>query len=94
VTQRELALRPSLRWRLAEAWSTQAEVRLADVQSDEPGGARRPFFFPTAGTDVETSARVSWDPNRYLGFALAYFGRKPGGRAWQHDLRLESTARF
>jgi hypothetical protein len=94
VDQRELALRPNLRWRLAETWSTQADLRLADVRSDEPAGARRPFFFPTAGTNVETTARISWDPSRYLGFALAWFGRKPGGREWQHDLRLESTARF
>jgi len=94
VGQRELALRPTLRWRVAEAWSAQAEVRVADVRSDEPAGARRPFFFPTAGTNVESSARVSWDPSQYLGFALAWFGRKPGGREWQHDLRLESTARF
>ena len=94
VSQVETALKPSLRWRLRESWSLQGEVRLSDVKSDEPVGARRPFFFPTPGTNVEASSRLSWDPNRYLTFALAYFARKPGGRTWQHDLRLESTARF
>ena len=94
VAQTESAVKPSLRWRLARAWSVQSELRLADVQSDEPAGSLRPYFFPTPGTEVETSARVGWDPSRNLTFALVWFGRKPGGRTWQHDLRLESTARF
>lgn len=94
VEQRELALLPSLRWRVADRWSLQAEWRVSDVQSDEPAGARRPFFFPTAGTNVENSTRLAWDPRRSLNFALAWFARKPGGLEWQHDLRLESTARF
>jgi len=94
VEQRELALLPSLRWRVADRWSLQAEWRVSDVQSDEPAGARRPFFFPTAGTNVENSTRLAWDPRRTLNFALAWFARKPGGLEWRHDLRLESTARF
>ena len=94
VSQVETALKPSLRWRIAETWSLQAEVRVSEVKSDEPAGVRRPYFFPSAGANVEASNRLSWDPNKYLTFALAYFARKPGGRKWQHDLRLESTARF
>jgi len=85
---------PSTRWRVGEQWSLNANLRLADVQSDEPMGAIRPYFFPTPGTNVEASSRLAWDPSRHLSFALAYFGRKPGGQEWQHDLRLESTARF
>jgi hypothetical protein len=94
VEQRELALLPSLRWRVADQWSLQASWRISDVQSDEPAGARRPYFFPGAGTNAEASTRLAWDPNRNLSFALAWFARKPGGLEWQHDLRLESTARF
>ena len=94
VSQIETALRPSVRWRLAEAWSIQGDVRLSDVQSEEPPGSRRPFFYPSPGTNVEATSRLGWEPSRYLTFALAYFARKPGGRQWQHDLRLESTARF
>ena len=66
VRQTERALRPSLRWRLAEAWSIQAELRVSDVQSDEPVGSRRPFFYPSPGTNVETTNRLSWEPSRYL----------------------------
>ena len=94
VSQVETALKPAVRWQLFNAWSIQAEVRVSDVQSDEPVGVRRPFFYPTPGTNVEATSRLSWEPNRFLNFALAYFARKPGGREWQHDLRLESTARF
>ncbi|HOX26259.1 MAG TPA: hypothetical protein PLL30_06680 [Candidatus Krumholzibacteria bacterium] len=94
VSQTELAGKPSARWRLGRAWSAEADVRLASVQSDEPPGSRRPYSFPLPGANVETSARLAWDPNRFLNFALAWFGRKSGGREWQHDLRLESTARF
>jgi hypothetical protein len=94
VSQREVALRPSVRWRLAQRWSAQADVRLADVNSDEPPGSRRPYFFLPPGTNVEAATRIGWDPSRYLNVAVAWFARRPGGRMWQHDLRLESTARF
>ncbi|MDD5720053.1 MAG: hypothetical protein PHQ53_10255 [Candidatus Krumholzibacteria bacterium] len=94
VSQRELALRPSVRWRLARNVSTQAEIRIANVTSDEPAGSRRPYFFSLPGTNVEASNRLGWDPNRNLTVSLAWFARKPGERKWQHDLRLESTARF
>ncbi len=94
VHQTEIALRPSVRWQLAETWSLQGEVRVSDVKSTEPTGVRRPFFYPSPGTNVEATSRLGWEPSRYLTFALAYFARKPGGRQWQHDLRLESTARF
>jgi len=94
VSQRESAVKPSLRWRIARSWSVQGDLRLASVTSEEPPGSRRPYTFPLPGANVETSARLGWDPSKYLTFALAWFGRRPGGREWQHDLRLESTARF
>ena len=94
VRQREWALKPSLRWQVREHWSLQAQWRLSEVASDEPAGAQRPYFFAFPGTNADASSRLSWEPNRYLSFALAWFGRKPGGQEWQHDLRLESTARF
>ncbi|MBD3220533.1 hypothetical protein GF314_04760 [bacterium] len=94
VVQDELALAPSARWQVRENWSLQADLRLSDVTSEEPPGAQRPYFFPPPGTNVESSSRLAWEPSRFLSFALAWFGRKPGGQEWQHDLRLESTARF
>ncbi len=94
VEQRESALRPAVRWRLRRAWSVQTDLRVADVRSAEPIAGRRPFFFPSPGTNVEATTRVGWDPSRYLGVSLAWFARKPGSRMWQHDVRLESTARF
>lgn len=94
VKQSETALRPSLRWRLQRGWSLQNDLRLSEVRSEEPPDVRRPYFFPSPGTNVDASMRISWDPNRHLGVSLAWFARKPGGRVWQHDLRLESTARF
>jgi len=94
VQQQETALAPTVRWRLAEAWSLQGDLRLSSVDSETTSGDRAPFFFPPAGTNMESNARLSWDPNRYLTFALAWFGRKLGDLDWQHDLRLESTARF
>ena len=33
-------------------------------------------------------------PGELMTFSLSYFGRRPGQRGWQHDVRLESTARF
>jgi hypothetical protein len=94
VRQLELAVRPSVRYRLDRRWSAQAEFRWAEVESDEPAGAVRPFFFPLGGSNIEANARVSWDPTAQLSVAAVYFGRRLGERGWQHDVRLESTARF
>ena len=94
IVQREVAARPSLRIRLQQKWSTQAELRWAEVESDEPQGARRPFFFALPGRNVAATLRLDWDPTKYLNVALFYFGRWQGEGGWQHDFRVESTARF
>ncbi|MFH1842365.1 MAG: hypothetical protein ABIF77_04105 [bacterium] len=94
VSQREWALRPSSHFRLDERWSGLAEFRWAEVESDEPTGAVRPFFFAQPGRNLEASARLGWDPTEVLTVSLVYNGRRLGERGWQHDVRLESTARF
>ncbi len=94
VSQTEYAVNPSLRWRPRNDWTLQCDLRVAEVTSDEPAGARRPYFFPRPGRNVDASARLAWNPNDHLTFALAYFGRKQGDLEWQHELRLESSARF
>lgn len=94
IGQREWALRPSLRYRLERRWSLQGQLRWAEVASDEPAGAFRPFFFAEPGTNLDASARLAWNPSGQLTFSLAYTGRRTGERGWQHDVRLESTARF
>ncbi|RKZ14288.1 hypothetical protein DRQ50_09200 [bacterium] len=94
VEQTETALRPTARHRFRKNWTLQGELRWADVVSDEPAGSVRPWFYPSPGRNVESTLRLAWDPNRYLGVSLSWFTRKQGQRRWQHDLRLESTARF
>jgi hypothetical protein len=94
VTQQETALRPTARWRVRRAWTVQADVRVAEVSSDEPAGALRPWFFPQPGRNAESSLRLGWEPSRYLTVAATWFGRKQGEGRWQHDVRLETTARF
>jgi hypothetical protein len=94
VAQKEYALRPTLRQRLARQWTVQADLRLADVTSDEPPGTQRPWFYGYPGRNVESTLRVSWEPSDFLSVAANWFARKQGDRRWQHDLRLESTARF
>ncbi len=94
IVQDEVALAPAVRWRPLRAWTAQADLRLADVSSDEPPGALRPYFFPRPGRNLDASARLGWNPNEYLTFALVYTGRKQGDLEWQHELRLESSARF
>ncbi len=94
VAQREWALRPSARARLRGGWSTLMEARWSDVASDEPAGALRPYSFPYRGGNVESTLRVSWEPSSYLTLSASWFARRQGERGWQHDLRLESTARF
>lgn len=94
VSQKEYALRPNLRQRVKRQWTIQADLRLADVQSDEPAGSQRPWFYSYPGRNVESTLRLSWEPSQYLTVAANWFARKQGDRRWQHDLRLESTARF
>ena len=94
IRQREWALRPSVRYRLDERWSSQVELRWAEVESEEPAGAVRPFFFAFPGRNLEATARLGWEPSSELLVSLVYFGRRQGTREWQHDVRLESTARF
>ncbi|MBE0564706.1 MAG: hypothetical protein IH621_02010, partial [Krumholzibacteria bacterium] len=94
VDQEETALRPTGRYRLLRAWTAQTDVRLADVTSDEPSGALRPWFFPQPGRNVESSLRLAWEPNEFLTVSGTWFARKQGERRWQHDVRLETTARF
>jgi hypothetical protein len=94
VEQKEYALRPSGRLRFRRHWTVQTEIRLAEVTSDEPDGAVRPWFYSQPGRNVDTSLRLGWEPTRYLSLSLSWFARKEGERRWQHDLRVESTARF
>ncbi len=94
VSQREYGLKPAARLRLEQRWSGQADLRWFHVASDEPPGALRPFFFAEPGGNVEASARLSWEQSSLMTVTLAYFGRRLGERGWQHDVRLESTARF
>ncbi|MFT5232485.1 MAG: hypothetical protein ACI9UQ_000507, partial [Candidatus Krumholzibacteriia bacterium] len=94
VKQDEIALRPTSRARLKKAWTLQADLRFAKVNSDEPIGALRPFFFPQAGANIESSLRLAWDPSGFLSVAASWFTQKRGERRWQHDVRLETTARF
>jgi len=94
VEQREFALRPTMRQRIHRQWTIQGDLRLADVTSDEPAGSRRPWFYSHPGRNVESSLRVGWEPSRYFSVSANWFARKQGDRRWQHDFRLESTARF
>ncbi len=94
VVQREVALRPSGRARLRKAWTLQGDLRFADVESEEPIGSQRPFFFSTPGRNIESSVRLAWDPSGLLSVAASWFSHKRGDRRWQHDVRLETTARF
>ncbi len=94
VAQRESAVRPTLRQRFHRAWTLQADLRLAEVTSDEPAGALRPWFFPQPGRNVESSLRLAWQPNEFLTVSGTWFSRKRGEGRWQHDFRLETSARF
>ena len=94
VSQREYALVPTLRRRILRQWTVVGSLRLAEVTSDEPVGSQRPWFYAYPGRNVESSLRLSWEPSQYLSVAASWFARKQGDRRWQHDVRLESTARF
>ncbi len=94
VEQTEYALRPETRLRLSGSWSLQGLLRVAEVDSRGASVFARPWFFPEPGRNVESSLRLSWEPTRYLTVAGNWFARKRGEGRWEHDLRLESTARF
>ncbi|MGD9548036.1 MAG: hypothetical protein AB7V45_10920 [Candidatus Krumholzibacteriia bacterium] len=94
VSQKEYALRPSLRQRLRRNWTLQGDVRFSDVAGEETAGTIRPWFFPQPGLNVESSLRLAWEPSAYLTVSGSWFARKQGERGWQQDVRLESTARF
>lgn len=94
VSQKELALIPTARLRLHERWTANAQLRYAEVTSDEPPGVVRPFFFSQPGRNIQATTRLEWDPTRFLTVALFYVGQRQGEGGWQHDVRLESTARF
>jgi len=64
------------------------------VASEGPAGAQRPYFFPYPGANREAGVRLAWDPSPQLSVSGVYFGRRQGERGWQHDVRIESTARF
>lgn len=94
VQQDEYALRPETRLRLGRQWSVQGLLRVAEVVAGGDGSGTRPWFFPEPGRNVESSLRLTWEPTRYLTVAGSWFTRKEGEGRWEHDLRLESTARF
>lgn len=94
VSQKEYALHPNARHKFLGNWTIQGDARVSEVSSDEPSGSLRPWFFPLPGRNVESSVRLSWEPSSLLDVGLSYFARKQGDRGWQHDVRLESTARF
>jgi len=94
VSQRELALRPNVRSRFRRDWTLQAEVRVSDVKSEEPPGSIRPYFFSYPGTNIDSSLRLAWNPTEYLSVSASWFTRKKSEGRWQHDIRLETTARF
>jgi len=94
IRQRELAVRPTWRSRFSGDWTLQGDLRFADVRSDEAEGVLRPFFFARPGLNVDTVVRLAWEPSRLLTVSASWVSRKSGGGRWQHDLRLETTARF
>jgi hypothetical protein len=94
VSQEEFALRPNLRSRFRRTWTLQAELRISDVKSEEPPGSLRPWFFAFPGRNVESSLRLAWDPTEFLAVSASWFTRKKTEGRWQHDVRLETTARF
>ncbi len=94
VNQEEFALRPNLRSRFRRTWTLQSELRVSDVTSEEPPGTLRPWFFSFPGRNVESSVRLAWDPTEFLAVSASWFTRKRTGGRWQHDVRLDTTARF
>ena len=94
VSQDELAIGPSARIKVARRWTALVNLRLATVDGDEPAAVVRPYFYSIPGANHEITARLGWDPTSRLSASLSWFGRRRGEGGWQHDVRLESTARF
>jgi len=94
VSQTEYGLEPKARFRLKSKWSGLAEFRISEVASEEPPGSLRPYFYPVNGNNNEVTLRIAWEPTDNITISLVHFGRKRGDRGWQHDFRMESTARF
>jgi len=94
VSQTEYGLEPKARFRLKSKWSGLAEFRISEVTSEEPPGSLRPYFYPVNGNNNEVTLRIAWEPTDNITISLVHFGRKRGDRGWQHDFRMESTARF
>jgi hypothetical protein len=94
VGQREYALRPETRLKISDRWNVQGQMRVAEVSTTDEGSGSRPWFFPFEGRNIESSLRLSWEPTKYLTVTGNWFSRKRSDRGWEHDLRLESTARF
>jgi hypothetical protein len=93
VSQDEWGIRPSVRLRLRKRWSLETELRWAEVNTEGPSRLR-PFFFPPSGRNQQATVRLGWDPTAQLAVSLSYLGRRLGEGGWQHDVRMESTARF
>ena len=80
---------------MGKRWSGLMELRWSRVESDEPDGVLRPFFFSYPGDNVDMTTRLTWNPSPKLTIGLAQSSRRLGAqRGWRHDVRLESTARF
>jgi hypothetical protein len=94
VSQTEFGIEPKARFQLRSKWSGLAEFRVSEVSSKEPAGSLRPYFYPEDGNNNEITLRLIWEPTNSLSLSVSHFGRKRGDRGWQHDFRMESTARF
>ena len=94
VRQSDWGLKPQVRLRLERRWTGYSELRWSWVEAEEPSGSLRPYFYPYPGGNVEAASRLAWTPSTTLTLTASYFGRRLGERGWQHDVRLESTARF
>jgi hypothetical protein len=94
VRQSDWGLKPQVRLRFERRWTGYSELRWSWVEAEEPAGSLRPYFYPYPGGNVEAASRLAWTPSTTLTLTASYFGRRLGERGWQHDVRLESTARF
>ncbi len=90
-TEHGLAVTAQHRWR---RWLVQGRGRWSRVTTNDEDPLHRPYFYPYAGTNAETSLRLGWEPSPRMSLSLSWFGRLRGERGWQHDVRMESTARF
>jgi hypothetical protein len=94
VEQDEIGARLNLRQRVHQKLSLLVDAAVSDVNNRAQGSGVQPFFFPYPGTNVENNLRLSWESTEMITTSLIYGGRRQGERGWQHDFRLEATARF